>query len=216
MWYHVLKWFLIAPVVWLLYRVVVKGRKNLPKSGGFIVAANHLAKSDSVLIARKLGRKIAFGAKKEYFAGVGAVGRLVKMLFKAAGQIPVDRTGRGVLTFINDATEALNKNEVIGIHVEGTRSPDGRLYKARLGIVKIALKTRVPIVPTAVLGTNVASQPGRRKRVKIIFGKPIRYDEYKSLSHAEISDLVTQRIQELSGQELANEVAPIQIRKDLY
>ncbi|MDB5186707.1 MAG: acyl-phosphate glycerol 3-phosphate acyltransferase [Candidatus Saccharibacteria bacterium] len=214
--YHVFRLLLVAPIVWWIYRVTVSGKKNLPKKGGFILAANHLAKSDSAIIVSIFRRKIIFGAKKEYFVGRGIAGQFVKWFFRSSDQIPVDRTGRGAVAFINDAVSAVKQRKIVGLHVEGTRSPDGRLYKARVGVAKIAKASHVPIVPIAIIGTDVAKPAGRRKKVRIIIGKAIHHDEYKDLSPNQIAALVTQRIHQLSGQELVDDYAPIPVPKDLH
>lgn len=193
------------------------GKRRLPKVRSAIIAANHLAKADSLILAALVKDKLIFGAKKEYFVGKTLLGRVTKRFMTAVDQIPVDRSGRGIVQFFRDATEFIRKRRGwLGIHFEGTRSPDGRLYKPRIGVAKIALATHVPIIPTAIVGTN-----GQRKywwqrmHVVVIYGDPIYYEEYKDMTPAELADLIGRRVQALSGQEYADEHAPITVRKSL-
>lgn len=214
--YGFFKKFVVKPILRLTYRVEVIGKENLPRVRGTIIAANHLAKADSVIIAAWLKQKVVFGAKKEYFAGKTLAGKLLKWFLHAVDQIPVDRTGRGSLVFIKDAVGIIKERRAsIAMHVEGTRSPDGRLYKPRIGVAKIALATHAPVTPLAVIGTDTKRTHWWRIRVQIVIGRPIHYEEYKDLSAAELADLIGRRIHELSDQEYADEHAPIIIRDTL-
>lgn len=215
--YGFYKTFVIKPYLRVRYRVRVVGKRRLPKVKSAIIAANHLAKSDSLILAVSVKKKVVFGAKKEYFAGKTLLGKLVKWFMVSADQVPVDRTGRGMLQFIKDIIEVIaHRKAWAGIHVEGTRSPDGRFYRPRLGVAKIAQATHAPIIPTAIIGTNgVRRSWWRRVRVTVIHGDPIYYDEYKGMKPEELADLIGRRIQALSGQKYAGEYAPIVIRDSL-
>lgn len=217
--YWFFKTMAVKPFLGVRYRVKVTGKQHLPKVKSSIVAANHLAKVDSFIIAARIKNKLIFGAKKEYFAGKSLSGRLMKWFMKSVDQMPVDRAGRGLLQFIKDSIGVLKRKRRrawIGIHIEGTRSPDGRFYKPRLGVAKVALATHVPIVPTALIGTNSGrTRWWRRIPVSLVIGKPIHFEEYKDLKPAELADLIGRRIQELSGQEYADEHAPIVFRDTL-
>jgi 1-acyl-sn-glycerol-3-phosphate acyltransferase len=215
--YRFFKTFVIKPFLRVRYRVKVVGKRQLPKVNSAIIAANHLAKADSLIIAAFIKNKLIFGAKKEYFAGKTVVGKVTKWFMHAVDQIPVDRSGRGVVLFFKDATKFIrNRQGWFGIHFEGTRSPDGRLYKARIGVAKIALATHVPVIPTAIIGTD-----SERKRwwhripVTVIHGAPIHYDEYKDMTPAALADLIGRRVHELGGQEYVDEHAPIVNRDTL-
>ncbi len=215
--YGFFKTFVIKPFLRVRYRVKVIGRRRLPKVKSAIIAANHLAKSDSLILAAFLKRKLIFGAKQEYFVGKTLLGKVVKWFMVSVDQIPVDRTGRGIVHFFRAAVDYVRSHRGwLGIHVEGTRSPDGRFYKPRIGVAKIALATRAPIIPTAIVGTNgVRKRWWRRIGVLVIHGDPIYYDEYKNMTLAELADFIGQRIQELSGQEGAEEHARIVVRDSL-
>lgn len=215
--YGFFKTFVVKPFLRLRYRVRVVGKEHLPRVKSSIVAANHIAKADSLILAGWFRNKLIFGAKKEYFAGKKLFGKVTKWFLTAVDQMPVDRTGRGLLQFIKDAIDVVRHRRAwMGIHVEGTRSPDGRLYRPRIGVAKIALATHVPIVPTAVIGTNVVRRRWwQRVPVSVVIGKPIHYEEYRGMTPAALADLIGRRIQELSGQEYANEHAPIVIRDTL-
>jgi 1-acyl-sn-glycerol-3-phosphate acyltransferase len=215
--YWFFKTFAIKPFLRVRYHVKHIGKRHLPKVESAIIAVNHLAKIDSPMIAARVKAKVVFGAKKEYFAGKRLLDKLTKWFLTAVDQMPVDRTGRGMLQFIQDAIRVIQRRQAwLGIHFEGTRSPDGRLYKAHIGVAKIALATHVPIIPTAVIGTNGERMRWwRRIRVTIIHGEPIYYEQYKGMTPAALAELVGKRVQQLSGQEYVDTHAPIVVRDNL-
>jgi 1-acyl-sn-glycerol-3-phosphate acyltransferase len=175
--YWVLKWLLLGPLVRVITRPVVSG--SLPRHGPLIVAANHLAEIDSLVLGVTLGRRLTFVAKSEYFAQPGLRGRLYGMLCRATGQIPIDRSGGGRGdAALEAARQVIDAGRVWAIYPEGTRSPDGRLYRGRTGVVRVALsRPQVPVVPVGVRGTAAIDNPRRRSwrpgRVHVVIGKPV-------------------------------------------
>ncbi|WP_238423561.1 1-acyl-sn-glycerol-3-phosphate acyltransferase [Gordonia sp. 'Campus'] len=164
--YALCRYVLIGPalVVWARPRIV--GREHLPTRGPVIVAANHLSVLDSFYLALAARRPVTFLAKREYFERPGPVGRLQRWFFLALGQIPVDRRGgTEASSALRRAVEILNDGGAWGIHPEGTRSPDGRMYRGRTGAVRVALITGAPLVPVAISGTGRADgrSPGRHR-----------------------------------------------------
>lgn len=177
MFYYVLKYVLLGPLLRLVFRPRIEGLEHIPSSGAAIVAGNHLSFSDHFLMPAILKRRITFLAKAEYFTGPGIKGRLTAFFFRSAGQIPVDRSGKDAgQAAIREGLGVLRKNELLGIYPEGTRSHDGRLYKGKVGVAVMALKAQVPVIPCAMIGTFEAQPPGKVipniHPVVIRFGKP--------------------------------------------
>ncbi|MCK9928328.1 1-acyl-sn-glycerol-3-phosphate acyltransferase [Frankia sp. Mgl5] len=182
--YWLIKLLVVGPLLGLLGRPSVTGAEHIPRRGPVILAGNHLAVADSFFLVRLVPRRIAFLAKQEYFTGRGVRGRLVRWFFTAAGQVPVERRGgaaaAGALTA---AVRVLETGGAWGIYPEGTRSPDGRLYRGRTGVARVALATGAPVVPVVVKGTEAVSPRGRRRwrrgRVQIIVGRPLDFSRYR-------------------------------------
>ncbi|MBB5915699.1 1-acyl-sn-glycerol-3-phosphate acyltransferase [Nocardia transvalensis] len=175
--YWLLKHVLIGPLLRLLGRPKVTGLQYVPRTGPVIVAANHLAAIDSLYLALVLPRRITFIAKQEYFTEGGLRGRVNRWVMRATGQVAVDRSGGTASTAALDAAERiLESGGVWGIHPEGTRSPDGRVYRGRTGAIRVAMQTGAPLVPVALSGTDRVNRRGRRflrpARVHIAFGRP--------------------------------------------
>lgn len=163
MFYYLLKYVLLGPLLRLVFRPRIEGLEHVPSSGAAIVAGNHLSFSDHFLMPAVLKRRITFLAKAEYFTGPGLKGRLTAFFFHSAGQIPVDRSGKEAgQAAIREGLGVLGKGELLGIYPEGTRSHDGRLYKGKVGVAVMALKAGVPVVPCAMIGTFEAQPPGRK------------------------------------------------------
>lgn len=195
----------------LLFRPKVINRKNFPMNGAAILASNHLSFSDSIFLPLVAPRRITFLAKSEYFTGKGLKGLISKGFFAGVGQVPIDRSGgRASEAAVNTAVAILKSGKLLGIYPEGTRSPDGRLYRGRTGIARIALEAGVPIVPVAMIGTFEIQPPGqvrpKIKKVKIAYGEPMDFSHLKDSVRdpavlREITNQVTAAIQALSGQE---------------
>jgi 1-acyl-sn-glycerol-3-phosphate acyltransferase len=205
--YRLLKSFLI-PILTLLFRPKVTGLRNVPHTGPVIIVSNHLSFSDSIFMPLVVPRKVTFLAKSEYFTSPGIKGFIKKITFKALGQVPVDRSGgRRSEAALLTGLALLAQGDCIGIYPEGTRSPDGKLYKGRTGIARLAIESGAAIIPVAMFNTAEIQPTGqvvpKVRRVEMIFGEPMYFegdpDDLKLLR--EITDRIMNTIQALSGQE---------------
>ena len=201
----------IGPALHLLARTEILGTENVPASGGAILASNHLSVLDSFYLPLMLDRPVTFAAKSEYFTGRRPSYRIVGAYLRATKQLSVDRAGARAAQEMLDAALALLKDGALfGIYPEGTRSPDGRLYRGRTGVGWLALHSGVPVIPVAMIGTERILPPGRRLprpgRIKIRVGQPLLFDEYAdqpagARQRRAVTDRVMEAIRELSGQE---------------
>ncbi|MEU2112676.1 lysophospholipid acyltransferase family protein [Streptomyces sp. NPDC007883] len=217
MFYYVLKYVILGPLLRVLFRPRIEGLEHIPADGAAIVAGNHLSFSDHFLMPAILKRRITFLAKAEYFTGPGIKGRLTAAFFRSAGQIPVDRSGKEAgKAAIREGLGVLGKGELLGIYPEGTRSPDGRLYKGKVGVAVMALTAGVPVVPCAMVGTFEIQPPGqvlpKIKRVTIRFGEPLDFSRYAGMENEKavlraVTDEIMYEILALSGQQYVDEYA---------
>ncbi|MFD4583690.1 lysophospholipid acyltransferase family protein [Streptomyces sp. NPDC058434] len=217
MFYYVLKYVILGPLLRVLFRPRIEGLEHIPADGAAIVAGNHLSFSDHFLMPAILKRRITFLAKAEYFTGPGIKGRLTAAFFRSAGQIPVDRSGKEAgKAAIREGLGVLGKGELLGIYPEGTRSPDGRLYKGKVGVAVMALTARVPVVPCAMVGTFEIQPPGqvlpKIKRVTIRFGEPLDFSRYAGMENEKavlraVTDEIMYEILALSAQQYVDEYA---------
>ncbi|WP_166628686.1 1-acyl-sn-glycerol-3-phosphate acyltransferase [Streptomyces sp. GC420] len=195
------------------FRPWAEGLENIPAEGPAILASNHLSFSDSFFLPAVLDRKITFIAKAEYFTTPGIKGRLTAAFFKGVGQLPVDRTGgRGAgEAAIRSGIGVIERGELFGIYPEGTRSPDGRLYRGKPGgLARVALATGAPVIPVAMIDTEKIQPPGKivpkLMRPGIRIGKPLDFSRYHGMEHdrfilRSVTDEVMYEIMKLSGQE---------------
>lgn len=217
MFYYVLKYVLLGPLLRLLFRPRIEGLEHIPAHGPAIVAGNHLSFSDHFLMPAILKRRITFLAKAEYFTGPGLKGRLTAFFFRSAGQIPVDRSGKEAGgAAIREGLAVLGRGELLGIYPEGTRSHDGRLYKGKVGVAVMAIRAQVPVVPCAMVGSFEIQPPGQVvpsiRRVTIRFGEPLEFSRYAGLEHERaavraVTDEIMYAILGLSGQEYVDRYA---------
>ncbi|MFJ6698882.1 lysophospholipid acyltransferase family protein [Streptomyces sp. NPDC091272] len=217
MFYYVLKYVVIGPVLRLLFRPRIEGLGHVPGAGAAIVAGNHLSFSDHFLMPAVLKRRITFLAKAEYFTGPGVKGKLTAAFFRSAGQIPVDRSGKEAgKAAVREGLGVLAKDELLGIYPEGTRSHDGRLYKGKVGVAVMAIRAGVPVVPCAMVGTFEIQPPGRKipkvKRVTIRFGEPLDFSRFAGMENEKaalraVTDEIMYAILALSGQEYVDRYA---------
>jgi 1-acyl-sn-glycerol-3-phosphate acyltransferase len=205
--YGLLRAFL-TPFLMVLFRPKVTGLRNVPSSGPVILASNHLSFSDSIFMPLVVPRKVTFLAKSEYFTSPGPKGLLKKLTFIALGQVPVDRSGgRRSEAALITGLKVLSDGNCLGIYPEGTRSPDGRLYKGRTGLVRLALESGAPVVPVAMFDTDKIQPTGKVipkiMRVKMIFGEPMYFkgDSTNLQLLRDLTDELMRKIQELSAQE---------------
>lgn len=210
MWYSFFKYALVRPLAKFYFKGRVEGEENIPVTGGVILASNHIGAADTFLMPALIKRPVTFPAKAELFAGNrGLVSKLLAWFLKAVGQVPLDRTGgRRSLDGLGPILQVLADGGVAGIYPEGTRSPDGKLYKGKTGVARLALAAGVPVVPVAVentelhknrLGIPYANHP------MIRFGKPLDFADYAYLAENHngirwLTDEVMAAIQEISGQ----------------
>ncbi|MFJ3245690.1 lysophospholipid acyltransferase family protein [Streptomyces sp. NPDC086782] len=197
----------------IAFRPWVEGLENIPDEGPAILASNHLSFSDSFFLPVMLHRPVTFIAKAEYFTTPGVKGRLTAAFFKGVGQLPVDRSGsRGAgEAAVRSGIEVLERGELFGIYPEGTRSPDGRLYRGKPGgLARVALATGAPVIPVAMIDTEKIQPPGKvvpkLMRPGIRIGKPLDFSRYQGLAHDRfvlraVTDEVMYEIMKLSGQE---------------
>ena len=201
-----------GPFLRLFGRPHATGSANIPESGGAILAANHLSAIDSVYLPFLVAaRPVTFSAKIEYFRSGGIGQRLFGMYMKATNQLSIDRSGaRAAQDTLEAALRRIQDGALFGIYPEGTRSPDGKLYRGRPGVAWLALKSGLPVIPVGIVGTRKVLPPGkvmpRPGRVEVRFGAPLVFGpEYQQMPPAkarrEITDQVMAAIRELSGQE---------------
>lgn len=215
--YWFLKLVVVGPVVRLLFRPWVEGLEHVPAHGGAILASNHLSFSDSIFLPLAVPRRITFPAKMEYFTGGGVKGRLTAFFFRVTGQIPIDRSGGSASqAAVAAGLEVLNHGELFGIYPEGTRSPDGRLYKGKTGVARMALEAGVPVLPVAMIGTDKAQPTGQKipniMQIGIKIGKPLDFSRYQGMEGDRlvlraITDEVMYELAKLSGQEYVDDYA---------
>ncbi|KGN33196.1 1-acyl-sn-glycerol-3-phosphate acyltransferase [Knoellia sinensis KCTC 19936] len=211
MFYWVLKTVVLGPILKFLFRPWVEGEEHIPESGGAIFASNHLSFSDSIFLPLVVPRRMTFLAKADYFTGGGLKGRLTAAFFRGVGQVPVDRSGgKASEAALNSGLKILRRGELLGLYPEGTRSPDGRLYKGKTGVARMALEAGVPVIPVAMIDTDKAQPTGKVipkvMRVGVKIGKPLDFSRYKGMEDdrfvlRSITDEVMYALMELSGQE---------------
>jgi 1-acyl-sn-glycerol-3-phosphate acyltransferase len=209
--YWVLKNVLVGPPVKRVFRPIVVGADNIPDSGPAIIASNHLSYSDWIFMPLVLRRRVTFVAKSDYFTGAGIKGRFQRGFFKGTGQVPIDRSGGSASEgAMRAGMKVLERGELFGIYPEGTRSHDGRLYKGRTGVARLALEAKVPVIPCGVIGTDVVAPPGKIvasfASPTVKFGEPLDFSRYEGMEGDRlilraVTDEIMYKIMELSGQE---------------
>ncbi len=211
MFYWFLKWIALGPVLRVVFRPHPEGTENVPADGPAILACNHLSYTDWLFMPLTLPRRVTFVAKAEYFTSPGIKGWLQKQFFSGSGQVPIDRSGADAAAgALMSAKKVLNAGGLFGIFVEGTRSHDGRLYRGKTGVARLALETGVPVIPTAVIGTDIVAPPGKKfgsvTRPVVRFGRPLDFSRYEGMQNdryilRSITDEIMYEIMRLSGQE---------------
>jgi 1-acyl-sn-glycerol-3-phosphate acyltransferase len=215
--YWLLKKIFVGPFLRVLYRPWVEGLQYLPAEGPAIVASNHVSFSDSIFLPLMSPRRITFPAKLEYFTGRGVKGFLTALFFRGTGQVPIDRSGgRASQAALDAGLRILGQGELFGIYPEGTRSPDGRLYKGKTGIARLVLEAKVPVVPVAMIDTVKVQPPGQVipniGRVGMRFGRPLDFSRYEGMKTDRyvlraITDEIMYALMELGGQEYVDTYA---------
>lgn len=201
----------LGPIMRLMFRPRVEGAEHIPADGPVILAGNHVTFIDSIVLPLVTKRQVVFIGKDEYVTGKGVKGRAMAWFFTGVGMIPVDRDGAsGGVAALMTGSRVLEEGKVFGIYPEGTRSPDGRLYRGRTGIARLTLMTGAPVVPFAMIGTDKL-QPGGRGmprpgRVTVRFGAPMEFSRYEGMDRDRyvlraVTDSVMTEVMRLSGQE---------------
>ncbi|GAA2157241.1 lysophospholipid acyltransferase family protein [Kitasatospora kazusensis] len=213
MFYRVMK-LIVAPLLRIFFRPWIEGAENIPDDGPAIIASNHLSFSDSFFLPALMKRRVTFIAKAEYFNTPGLKGKLTAAFFKGVGQLPVDRSGvRGAgEAAIRSAVAVIERGELFGVYPEGTRSPDGKLYRGKVGgLARVALATGAPVIPVAMIDTEKVQPPGQVVpnfgiRPGIRIGRPLDFSRYQGMENdrfilRSVTDEVMYEIMRLSGQE---------------
>lgn len=211
MFYWFMKYLVAGPLLKSVFRPWVIGQENVPRTGGVIMASNHLSVIDSVFLPLYLDRRISFLAKSEYFTGKGLKGWVTRVFMKATGQLPIDRSGgKASEASLNTGLRVLGGGDLLGIYPEGTRSPDGKMYRGRTGVARMVLEAGVPIVPIAMIDTEKMMPIGRRlpriRRIGIIIGEPLDFSRFEGMEGdrfilRSITDELMYEMQRLSKQE---------------
>jgi 1-acyl-sn-glycerol-3-phosphate acyltransferase len=212
MFYWLAKYVLVGPFLRLIWRPRTEGLENVPTEGAAILASNHLSFCDSFFMPVMVGRKVTFLAKAEYFTTPGIKGRLSKILMTAVGQVPIDRSDADhAVAALRTGVRVLGDGALLGIYPEGTRSPDGRLYRGKTGVARMALEAGVPVIPVAMIGTDIIQPTGRRipklrPRPGVRFGAPLDFSRYAGMAgdrfvERSITDEIMYELMQLSGQE---------------
>jgi 1-acyl-sn-glycerol-3-phosphate acyltransferase len=222
-WEHVIVFYwvvkaILGPILRIVFRPWADGADNVPREGPAILASNHLSFSDHFFAPLPLPRKVVFLAKSEYFTGHGLKGLLSRAFFSGVGQIPVDRSGgQASERALRTGLRVLAQGQLLGIYPEGTRTPDGRLYRGKTGVARLALEAKVPVIPTAMVGTFEFQPPGKIAprpwvRPGVRFGKPLDFSRYYGLHEDRIvlraiTDEIMYELMKLADQEYVDEYA---------
>jgi 1-acyl-sn-glycerol-3-phosphate acyltransferase len=209
---------ILGPFLRIVFRPWADGINNVPREGPAIIASNHLSFSDHFFAPLPLPRKVVFLAKAEYFTGRGLKGLVSKAFFSGVGQIPVDRSGgEASERALRTGLRVLAAGNLLGIYPEGTRTPDGRLYRGKTGVARLALEAKAPVIPCAMIGGFEFQPPGKirprlRIRPGVRFGKPLDFSRYYGLEQDRIvlramTDEIMYAIMKLSGQEYVDSYA---------
>lgn len=209
---------ILTPFLRVFFRPWVQGSEHIPPVGSpAILASNHLSFSDSFFLPLVVPRKITFLAKSDYFTGKGLKGKLTKFFFAGVGQVPIDRAGGSASEgALRTAKKVLAEGRLLGLYPEGTRSPDGRLYRGKTGIARMALEAGVPVIPVAMINTDVIQPTGKKipklGRVGVKVGRPLDFSRYAGMEDdrfvlRSITDELMYELMVLSGQEYVDQYA---------
>jgi 1-acyl-sn-glycerol-3-phosphate acyltransferase len=220
--YWFLKFVAIGPWATLVFRPHAEGVENVPRSGAAILASNHLSAADWVFMPLQLRRRVTFLAKAEYFTGTGVKGFLQRAFFSGAGQVPIDRASASAAEdAIRTGARILRDGKLLGIYPEGTRSPDGRLYRGKIGVARMALEAGIPVVPVAMTyrKRDIPLIGRHLPRVCVTFGRPLDFSRYDGLAgdrfvERSITDEIMYEVMTLSGQEYVD-VYGAQVKKSM-
>jgi 1-acyl-sn-glycerol-3-phosphate acyltransferase len=209
--YWVLKHIVLGPALRLFFRPKVEGMEHIPDEGAAILASNHLSFCDSIFLPLVVRRRVTFLAKSEYFTTPGIKGFFSKLFFAGVGQVPIDRSsGSAAKAALETGKRILGAGKLLGIYPEGTRSPDGKLYRGKTGVARMALEARVPVIPCAMMNTHIIQPIGKKipkiMRVHIRIGEPLDFSRYDGLTgdrfvERSMTDEIMYELMQLSGQQ---------------
>lgn len=215
--YWIMKHVLLGPLLKTIYRPWVEGAENIPATGPVIIVGNHLSVIDSFFLPLMIDRRVYFLAKSDYFTGKGIKGALVRNFMLGVGQLPIDRSGgKASEASLNAGLKVLGDGKVLGIYPEGTRSPDGKLYRGRTGIARLILESGALVVPAIMVDTNKANPIGTRiprlHRIGTIIGKPLDFSRFQEMAAdrfvlRSITDEIMYEIQKISQQQYVDNYA---------
>ena len=208
----------LAPLLRMFFRPFVTGAENLPEEGAAILAGNHTTFLDNFMIPLVVPRKVTFLAKSDYFTGGGPKGWLQKQFFSGVGMIPIDRSGGAASeAALRTGLRVLKEGELLGLYPEGTRSPDGRLYRGKTGVARMALEAGVPVIPVGLIGMadiqpGGGGMPKIGRRVELRIGRPLDFSRYAGMEGdrfvlRSITDEIMYELMVLSGQEYVDTYA---------
>ena len=181
-----MKHWVIGPLLTTVFRPWATGLENIPRSGPAIVVSNHLSLVDSLFLPMMVDRQMAFLAKSDYFTGKGLKGWLIRFFMTSSGQLPIDRSGgRASEASLQAGLAVLAEGKVLAIYPEGTRSPDGRLYRGRTGVARMVLEAGVPVIPTVMIDTDkvmpLGSSLPKVHRVGVVIGAPLDFSRFQGM-----------------------------------
>lgn len=206
-----------GPALKGVYKPWIRGKENIPTEGPAILASNHNAVWDSIFLPALIDREVVFMGKADYFSGKGAKGWITKNFMRAVGTIPVDRSGgKASEKALQAGLDRLESGQLFGIYPEGTRSPDGRLYRGKTGVARLSLESGAPVIPVAMIGTHAAQPIGQkipsRTNIGVVVGEPLDFTRYRPLAKDRyvlraITDEIMYNLMLLSGQEYVDAYA---------
>lgn len=211
MFYWFMKNLVAGPLIKTVFRPWIVGLENIPATGGLILASNHLSFIDSIFLPLLIDRRIYFLAKSDYFTGKGFKNWATKHFLLGTGMLPIDRSGgKASEASLNTGLAVVAKGNVLGIYPEGTRSPDGKMYRGRTGVARMILEGHVPVVPVAMVDTEkvmpIGSKLPKVRRVGVIFGEPLDFSRFEGMESdrfilRSITDEIMYELSRISGQE---------------
>ena len=211
MFYWLMKNLVAGPLIKTVFRPWIIGLENIPKTGGVILASNHLSVIDSIFLPLLIDRRIYFLAKSDYFTGKGLKNWATKHFLLGTGMLPIDRSGgKASEASLNMGLAVVAKGNVLGIYPEGTRSPDGKMYRGRTGVARMILEGHVPVVPVAMIDTEkvmpVGSSLPKVRRIGVVFGEPLDFSRFEGMESdrfilRSITDEIMYELSRISGQE---------------
>jgi 1-acyl-sn-glycerol-3-phosphate acyltransferase len=212
--YWIMKNLIAGPILRTVFRPWLFGEENIPEKGGVILASNHLSFIDSIILPLVIRRRIMFLAKSDYFRGKGITGWITKNFMLGTGQLPIDRSGgKASEASLNTGLGVLHNGNVLGIYPEGTRSPDGKMYRGRTGVARMILEGRVPVVPVAMIDTEKVMPIGTKipkvRRIGIVIGEPLDFSRFEGMEGdrfilRSITDEIMYELSRISGQEYSD------------